>query len=269
MPVEIPPRKPAVSVCAMPSTPAASSPSERSVPQGWQAIRVAFRRAGVIAFGLLVSGIGFGIVVATSGLPWWLAPIISAVVFAGSMEFILVPLLTSGASLVSIAVITLLVNSRHAAYALTHPLHRIPGTGVRPWLAKAYCIYSMCDENYAVVAVHRDLRGPAMVWAQAMVNVAWILGAGVGGLAGFGFLGEVPGIDFIFIALFVVLAIDAWRSTPDAPTTALAVGAALLGLLAGRTAMLVVALSVFLAALAFRRSLRARRKAQASKGVGR
>lgn len=57
----------------------------------------AARETGVIWTGLFVLGIGFGVLVTSQGLPWWLAPVISGVLFAGSVEFILVGMLTAGA----------------------------------------------------------------------------------------------------------------------------------------------------------------------------
>ena len=43
----------------------------------------------------------------------------------------------------------------------------------------------------------------------------------MGGLAGGAFLRDVPGVDFVLTALFVVLAMDAY---PDRTTLALALG---------------------------------------------
>ncbi|MGL5445237.1 MAG: AzlC family ABC transporter permease, partial [[Mycobacterium] stephanolepidis] len=57
----------------------------------------AVSHAGVVWAGLFALGIGLGVVVTSHGLPWWLAPIISGVLFAGSVEFILIGMLSAGA----------------------------------------------------------------------------------------------------------------------------------------------------------------------------
>lgn len=77
--------------------------------------------AGVVWAGLFALGIGLGVVVTAHGLPWWLAPLISGVLFAGSVEFILIGMLSAGASVPAIALTTFLVNSRHLFYGLSFP----------------------------------------------------------------------------------------------------------------------------------------------------
>lgn len=63
--------------------------------------------------GYLVLGAGFGILLRTRGygLGWALA--MSAFIYAGSMQYVAIDLLTGGASLLTTAVTTLLVNARH------------------------------------------------------------------------------------------------------------------------------------------------------------
>jgi predicted branched-subunit amino acid permease len=53
----------------------------------------AARETWVIWMGLFALGIGFGVLVTSHDLPWWLAPFISATMFAGSVEFILIGML--------------------------------------------------------------------------------------------------------------------------------------------------------------------------------
>ena len=69
--------------------------------------------------GYIFLGIAFGLVLEKAGLgPWW-ALLISLTVYAGSMQFALAGILSSGLGLVTTAVMTLLINSRHAFYGLT------------------------------------------------------------------------------------------------------------------------------------------------------
>jgi 4-azaleucine resistance transporter AzlC len=107
----------------------------------------AVRESGVIWMGMFALGIGFGVLVTDHGLPWWLAPIISGTMFAGSVEFILIGMLAAGAPITAIAMTTLLINSRHLFYGLSFPLHRVRGR-----LGKAYSIFALCDEAYALMS---------------------------------------------------------------------------------------------------------------------
>ncbi len=220
-------------------------------------LRVATQETWVIWSGLFAIGIGFGIVVTSHGLPWWLAPVISTVVFAGSVEFLLVGMLASGAPILAIAVTTLLVNSRHLFYGLSFPLHRVRG-----W-RKAYSIFALTDEAYAITTAKESesLTGGHILWAQLGLHASWATGALVGGLAGATALRGLEGLDFILTAMFVVLAMDAYRARPDTRTLLLAVAAAAVALVFAPGSMLLVAMTLFAAALAARHRLQPARPA--------
>ena len=64
-------------------------------------------------------GIAFGIVLQQAGFNFIWAFCISLFLYAGSMQFVLVPLLASAASPLTVAVTTLFVNSRHVFYGLS------------------------------------------------------------------------------------------------------------------------------------------------------
>jgi predicted branched-subunit amino acid permease len=68
-------------------------------------------------------------------------------------------------------------------------------------------------------------------------------------------LGDVEGLDFVLTALFVVLTLDAFRARPDTTTLGLAVGCAVLAVVAAPGSMLLVAMTVFSATLLVRHRL--------------
>jgi 4-azaleucine resistance transporter AzlC len=201
---------------------------------------------------LFALGIGFGVLVTDYGLAWWLAPVISAVMFAGSVEFILIGMLAVSAPIATIAMTTFLVNSRHLFYGLSFPLHRVNGR----W-RKAYSVFALCDEAYAIATSKdaRTLSSGRILWTQLGLHASWAVGALAGGLIGSTLLGGVEGLDFVLTALFVVLASDAFRASPDGLTLALAVGSAALALAIAPGSMLLVAMSVVAASLVIRHGL--------------
>jgi 4-azaleucine resistance transporter AzlC len=146
--------------------------------------------------------------------------VFTAVVYAGSLEFLLVGLATAAAPLLVVASTTLIVNLRHVFYALSFPLDRVDGV-----LAKVYSTYALSDEAYAVTSVEpRDWTSRRILLVQFVFQVAWVSGATIGALAGSALPVErVQGLDFALTALFVVLAIDAYRVRPE---PLLALGAA-------------------------------------------
>lgn len=220
-------------------------------------LAAAAREHGVIWAGLFALGVGFGVLVTSHGFAWWIAPLISATVFAGSAEFILVGMLAVGAPLTAIATTTFVVNSRHLFYGLSFPLHRVTGR-----LGKAYSIFALCDEAYALMtaADPETLRGRRILWTQAGLHASWTAGAVTGGVVGTTFLGGVRGLGFVLTALFVMLVMDAYRSRPDKGTVLLAVGAAVVGVLVAPATMLLVAMSLFTCALLARHAISRRRR---------
>jgi 4-azaleucine resistance transporter AzlC len=202
--------------------------------------------------GLFALGIGFGVLVTSHDLPWWLAPIISAAMFAGSVEFILVGMLAAAAPIAAIAMTTFLVNSRHLFYGLSFPLHRVNGR-----LRKAYSVFALCDEAYALTTSKdpETLTSGRILWTQLGLHASWATGAAVGGLVGTALLGDLDGLDFVLTALFVVLTMDAFRARRDRTTLALAVASALLAQLLAPGSMLLVAMSVFSTSLIVRHRL--------------
>ena len=116
-------------------------------------LRRVFTLAAPIGLAFIPLGMALGFLVAHAGLAWWWAPVFAAVIYAGSLEFLMVHLAATAAPLATVALTTLVVNSRHVFYALSFPLHR--GTGLP---GKLYSTYTLSDEAYAV-GVSPEARG--------------------------------------------------------------------------------------------------------------
>lgn len=191
-------------------------------------------------------GLALGVLVVHSGLAWWWAPVLGAIVFAGTMEFLLVGLLAVTAPLAQIAVSTLLVNFRHVFYAISFPLHRVRGAG---W--KAYSTFALTDEAYALTATPESAgwSRARVIAIQAFFHVAWVLcvaaGAGLGSLIP----PQVVGLEFAVTALFVVLGLEAYKVRRSLPVPVLALGCALVAALISRENMLLIAMGMFVAAI--------------------
>ena len=96
--------------------------------------------------GYLVLGAGFGILLQSKGFAWWWAPVMSLTIYAGSMQYVAVDLLSGGTSFVTTAIMTLMVNIRHLFYGISM-LRRYKGMGK----AKPYLIFSLTDETFSLV----------------------------------------------------------------------------------------------------------------------
>jgi len=191
-------------------------------------------------------GVAFGLLVVQSGLAWWWAPLFSGLIYAGSLEFLLVGMLLVATPLASIALTTFLVNSRHVFYALSFPLHRVRGR-----LARVYAMFALIDEAYALTATRppETLSSRRILCTQVLLQSYWVTGGIVGALAGQWLPGPIDGLSFALTSLFVVLAIDACRSGQDLSDPALAVGCALVAATVAPGQMLVVAMGLYVLGL--------------------
>jgi 4-azaleucine resistance transporter AzlC len=220
------------------------------------AVRLALRDTIGVGLGLFPIGVAFGVLVVQTGFAWWWTPIFSVVVYAGSMEFLMVGLITAATPLASIAATTFLVNSRHLFYGLSFPRHRVHGRA-----ATAYSTYALTDEAYALTATlpAEELSSGRIVAIQVVCQSYWVLGGITGALAGSVIPDGVEGFGFALVALFAVLAVDAIRATRDVPTPVLAIGCALVAANVAPDQLLVVALTLFTLGLLVRFRLRGAR----------
>ena len=112
-----------------------------------KAIQAAFPRTIPVMAGYLVLGIGFGILLESKGYSFLWAGLMSLTIYAGSMQYVAVDLLSGGATLVSAALMTLVLNARHLFYGLSMLEKYRSVRGLR----KAYLIHGLTDETYSLV----------------------------------------------------------------------------------------------------------------------
>jgi len=222
---------------------------------GW--LRRVTELSAPIGLAFIPLGMALGFLVVHSGLAWWWAPVFAAVIYAGSLEFLMVGLTAAAAPVPTVALTTFIVNSRHVFYALSFPLHRVHGVA-----AKAYSTYTLSDEAYAVgvspEAQHWTTR--PILLMQAYFHGLWVAGAALGGVVGEALpIEKLKGLDFALTALFIVLAIDAYRQRPDRLTAAGAAGCAVLAWLLAPGQLLVCAFAAFTGLLLVRMVVERRR----------
>jgi 4-azaleucine resistance transporter AzlC len=210
------------------------------------AVLLALKDSFAVAVAAAAIGLAFGVLVSQSGLPWWWSTIFSAVIFAGSLEFLLLGLVMALAPLGQIAATAFVVNVRHVFYALSFPLHRVRGVA-----GKAYSTFALTDEAFALTTrpEARCWSRARIVWVQAFVQVFWVGSVTVGALGGTLIPDGVVGLDFAVTALFVVLGIDAFRARRDVPAAIVAVACALTGHLVFGEQMVLAAMGMFTAFL--------------------
>lgn len=176
-----------------------------------KALRAALPLTLPICAGFLFLGIAYGVYMCGKGFSFVWPMLMSLTIFAGSMEFVTVSLLTSAFNPLYAFLLTLMVNARHLFYGISM-LERYKGVGAKKW----YLVFGMCDESFTINCMKEPPAGVDRGWFMFFVTllnqVYWVAGATIGGLVGGLVVFDTKGIDFVMTALFVVIFIDQWKA---------------------------------------------------------
>ncbi len=193
-------------------------------------LKTALVRTIPVMTGYLVLGFGFGILSEKNGygILWTLA--MSAFIYAGSMQYVTISLLTSGASLVTTALTTLMVNARHLFYGISM-IEKYSGIGKK----KPYLIFALTDETYSLVCGETGFEGEEQKKYYFVVSLLnhlyWIVGSVAGAWFGSVVTFNTAGIDFAMTALFVTVFVEQWLSTKNHIPALIGLGASVICLM--------------------------------------
>lgn len=201
-----------------------------------------------VVAGYLPVAVAFGATGAAAGLPTAATVALSAFVFAGASQFLLVGFLAVGSSLPLAVLLGIALNLRHAVYA---PV--LAASLPERWRVRIPFAAALTDEVFATtLAASRRMKaplpGPFLLGLASGAYVAWVGGTVIGAVVGAGLASTAPlladALSFALVALFLGLlaaTLDA-RTAPSA-AVAVAVGAggtlvgdATLGITAGAAA---------------------------------
>ena len=173
--------------------------------------RYAFLKSLPVLCGYLFLGFAFGLLLQNAGYNFIWAFFISLFVYAGAMQFVLVGFFSSGVSLITAGLMTLLINSRHAFYGLSF-LDKFKQMGK----AYPYMIFSLTDETYSLLC---SLDPPkkidekkAFFFIALFDHSYWIVGSTLGAAVGQMLTFNTTGINFAMTALFVTIFIEQWQT---------------------------------------------------------
>ena len=184
---------------------------KRSAPS---VLRKAFAATVPVMAGYIVLGIGFGIIMRTKGYGVIWSFLMAALVYAGSMQYVAIDLMCAGASLITLAITTLMVNARHLFYGISM-VDKYKNTGRK----KPYLIFALTDETYSLVCsdtglCEKDYRIYCLL-VSLFDQCYWVTGCTLGALLGAAIPFNTEGIDFALTALFVTIVVEQWLSTKD------------------------------------------------------
>lgn len=166
---------------------------------------------GVFPFGMI-----YGVLAIASGLPPALAQAMSAIVFAGSSQFIGTRLFAAMTPLSVIWLTTFVINLRHALYSAS----LAPYLRSLSWGWKWLLAYLLTDEAYAptIVRYQTGEKSPYTHWfflgAGLTLWTSWQISTAIGIFVG----AELPaswGLDFTLALTFIGLVVPALERFPS------------------------------------------------------
>lgn len=166
------------------------------------------------------------------------------------MQYVAVGLLTGGASVITAALTTLMVNARHLFYGISM-LSKYKHTGKR----KPYLIFALTDETYSLVcndnpAVAPEQQANYYFFVSLLNHTYWIIGSVAGAVAGTLIKFNSEGIDFALTALFLTVFLEQWLTAKKHAPAVIGVVASVLCLIIFGSesflipSMLIIALSL-------------------------
>jgi 4-azaleucine resistance transporter AzlC len=179
---------------------------------------------GVVPFGMI-----YGILALSAGLNPLDAQAMSAVIFAGSSQFMTVQLIREATPWLVIIVTGFVINLRHALYSAT----LAPYIKHLPLRWKALLAYLLTDEAFAVSVLNYQREGVTrfghwyFLGAGLALWTSWQISTAVGIFLG----AQVPeswGLDFTLPLTFIALVVPALKDKAGVVTAAVASLAALL-----------------------------------------
>lgn len=184
---------------------------DKPVEFGLEGLRAGFIACVPVALGVAGYGVAFGVLARQVGLTTAEAVLMSATVLAGASQVVAVELWEPSIPVVTIIATTCIVNLRYV----------LMGAALRPWFSRlppleAYgSVFFTADENWALTMGHLrsgGQQGAYLLGSGLAIWVFWVIATWVGAVGG-GAIGEPSsyGLDFVLVAVFIVIAVGLWE----------------------------------------------------------
>ena len=222
-----------------------------------------------VLFSYLFLSIAFGILMQEAGASALWAVLASLLVYTGAFQFVLVSFISGGASLLTVALTALAINSRHIFYGVS-----FVETFREMKKRYPYMIFSLTDETYALSCSLETPEGMDRKNLLFLIAVSchgyWVFGTFLGALIGQYIPFDFTGIDFCMTAMFVTIFLDQWKQAKShIPAVAGLASSILFLILLGKSRFILPALCLATAImLAFRTKVEAKENENVEESAG-
>ena len=179
-----------------------------------ETVKQAFYHSIPVMAGYLVLGTGFGILLRNAGYGAGWAFAMSLLIYAGSLQFVGVSLITGGATALTAVLTSLMVNARHLFYSIS-----MIGKYKDAGRYKPYMIFALTDETYSILCDGKVPEGTDEHLYRFLLSLFnhcyWVTGSVLGSLLGSVLPFSTVGIEFSMTALFIASFTEQWLSTKE------------------------------------------------------
>ncbi|MBP5305644.1 MAG: AzlC family ABC transporter permease [Lachnospiraceae bacterium] len=173
-------------------------------------VKKAFLRSVPVMAGYMVLGMGFGIMLKDAGYGVIYALAMSLLIYAGSMQYVGIGLITGGATVITTVITTFMVNARHLFYSISM-IGKYKGAGKY----KPYLIFALTDETYSLLSSDPEEDNRYRFLVSLFNQCYWVSGSVLGSLLGAVLPFSTKGIEFSMTALFIASFTEQWIESKD------------------------------------------------------
>ncbi|RXJ82588.1 AzlC family ABC transporter permease [Arcobacter sp. F2176] len=167
-----------------------------------------------VMMGYCVLGFAFGLLITSLDYPWYLALLMSIFIYAGALQFLAIGFFSSKLGLIDIFITSIFVNIRQSFYGLSM-LKKFKKSGK----LKPYLIFGLTDETYALLTSIKDdeqlKKKYYYLYLCGLNQFYWVIGTLLGAVFGTNISFDTKGLDFSLTALFVILAIEQYKTNKN------------------------------------------------------
>ena len=175
-----------------------------------QELIAAFKVSTPVMMGYIVIGFAFGLLFVSFGYDWYLAILMSILVYAGALQFLSIGMINAKTGFIDIAIASLVVNMRQSFYGLS-VLRKFKSAKA----FKPYLIFALTDETYALLTSIPEKQGLSSrhyyFYLSLLNQCYWVTGTAIGALTAGLVTFNTKGLEFSLTALFIVLVIEQYK----------------------------------------------------------
>ena len=177
-------------------------------------INLAFKVSIPVFMGYSILGFAFGLLMVSMNYDILIPIIMSIFIYAGALQFLAIGFFSTKLALFDIFIASLFVNIRQSFYGLSVLDKFKNSSNLKPYL-----IFALTDETYGLITSikeRKDINQKYYYFFLSLFNqFYWVLGTTLGAVFASFISFDTKGLEFSLTALFVVLAIEQYKSNQN------------------------------------------------------